>query len=468
MRIIVLVVAAFVVRRARATPTGKVRIRVADGGRFLHENSPFVAKKNEEQSVGRSADILASNDRLISTRFQPGASSTKTQFQFYPQVDGSYRIRTVGSGRYWHEDGGAGGDKLVSTRTQPMNDYTKFFVEEYCDGSVRFRSKATGWYLHVDEGGDDLCSTRLQPGAADKKTRFFLEYVSLAEYLPANWAAMEIEAKWRIGQSTFGALVADLPDGGTLVAGGASYDLNVRWGGIARKYEDDYYDNAAGALAAAGHSYRVRSRYTSSPTASDNQLATLQAASWAFDWRKVQYKSTAVRIGATWFREETGACKIAGGTPVCTVTDLPSILAGNVLHEANAAVVADHAGFDFTTMAIATQVEDYRYRVELLVGGVEVFEVSLDRVATRTADDGFTSVKWSYEAELEIIKPSYGYADVEELMALVSYFEGAYPLFASKTSKGGTYVDDALIPGNSASCLRVPLTWAEVEKRYEL
>lgn len=86
-------------------------------------------------------------------------------------LSGTYRIQTVGSGLFWHEDGG--NDKLVSTRYWADDDYTRFILEKQDDGSYRVKVKADGLYLHVHGEGDKFVSTRVQPG--DNYTRFFFE-----------------------------------------------------------------------------------------------------------------------------------------------------------------------------------------------------------------------------------------------------------------------------------------------------
>lgn len=88
-----------------------------------------------------------------------------------PKLDGTYRVVTVGSGRYWHEDGSQ--DKLVSTRYQSADDFTRFVLEAQKDGTYAIKVKNSKRHLHVDHGGDKLLSTRYQP--ADEFTRFNLE-----------------------------------------------------------------------------------------------------------------------------------------------------------------------------------------------------------------------------------------------------------------------------------------------------
>jgi hypothetical protein len=110
-------------------------------------------------------------DKLVSTRYQPNDDFTK--FIFQRQYDGSYRIKVKASGRYLHDDGG--GDRLLSTRYQPFDDFAKFILDRQNDGSYLIRVKATGRYLHEDGLGDRLLSTRYQ--ANDNYSRFYLRPV---------------------------------------------------------------------------------------------------------------------------------------------------------------------------------------------------------------------------------------------------------------------------------------------------
>ncbi|MCB0641138.1 MAG: RICIN domain-containing protein, partial [Phaeodactylibacter sp.] len=79
-------------------------------------------------------------------------------------------IKVVADGRYLHHDGL--GDKLLSTRYQPNDDYTRFYLEPESDGSYRIKVKATNTYLHENGLGDKLLSTRHQVN--DDFTRFRL------------------------------------------------------------------------------------------------------------------------------------------------------------------------------------------------------------------------------------------------------------------------------------------------------
>lgn len=108
-------------------------------------------------------------DKLVSTRHQ--VDDDFTRFFFESEPDGSYRIRVKANNRYLHEDGL--GDKLLSTRAQEHDDFTRFFLEPEPEGSYRIRVKADGRYLHVDGLGDKLVSTRHV--TSDDFTRFFLE-----------------------------------------------------------------------------------------------------------------------------------------------------------------------------------------------------------------------------------------------------------------------------------------------------
>ena len=121
---------------------------------------------------GRYLHEDGGGDKLVSTRYQPNDDFTK--FIFERQSDGSYRIRGKASGRYLHEDGG--GDKLVSTRYQPGDDFTRYLLVSQGSGTYRIKVKASGRFLHEDGGGDKLVSTRYQPN--DDFTRFILEPVN--------------------------------------------------------------------------------------------------------------------------------------------------------------------------------------------------------------------------------------------------------------------------------------------------
>jgi hypothetical protein len=120
-------------------------------------------------ATGRHLHADGNGDKLISTRYQPDDNFTRLILS--RQSDGTYRIRVMATGRSLHSDGG--GDRLLSTRYQPDDDFTHFRFERFGDGRYRIVVKATGRHLHVDGGGDRLVSTRYQPN--DTYTRFILE-----------------------------------------------------------------------------------------------------------------------------------------------------------------------------------------------------------------------------------------------------------------------------------------------------
>lgn len=93
-----------------------------------------------------------------------------------PEQDGHVRITSVRSGRHLHLDGSA--DKLLSTRYQPDDAFTRFRLEIRDDGHHRLTVKATGAHLHADESSDRLLSTRYQPD--DDYTRFKLIPLGIA------------------------------------------------------------------------------------------------------------------------------------------------------------------------------------------------------------------------------------------------------------------------------------------------
>lgn len=115
-----------------ANVSGIYRIRAKASGRYLHEDS------------------------LLSTQTQPDPAM---RFEISLSAD-AFRITVKSTGRFLHDDGN--GDRLVSTRYQPDDDFARFYIERQSDGSYRFKSKGSGRYLHEDGSGDRLVSTRFE------------------------------------------------------------------------------------------------------------------------------------------------------------------------------------------------------------------------------------------------------------------------------------------------------------------
>jgi len=247
--------------------------------------------------------------------------------------------------------------------------------------------------------------------------------------IPTNWNFMEIEAKWQSDAATYNAIVSAFPDNGTW----EGYSLNVRWSGIPRRYVDVYYDNGGTELTNGLHSLRHRTRSRCNVGCSNN-LSSLQNGTWTKQWEKVQYKSNPSRYDAVWFREEQGDCEL---DTECSCSNENTIMAGACQHEATDRLKEDHPLYDFTTNAPISTVTQYRYRIELQLNNVPVYEISLDRV-----DNGNGSI--TYENELEIVVPqgTRTVAQLDELFRLASLLEGNanYNLTPSTISKGGTPV----------------------------
>lgn len=88
-----------------------------------------------------------------------------------PNLNGVYRIQTVGSKLFWHN--AAETDKLISTRTWADDDSTRFALEMQKDGWYKIRSVATERLLHCPGDGDQMLSTRFD--ADDDWTLFAFE-----------------------------------------------------------------------------------------------------------------------------------------------------------------------------------------------------------------------------------------------------------------------------------------------------
>lgn len=255
---------------------------------------------------------------------------------------------------------------------------------------------------------------------------------------------MEIESKWDTTDAAFNSIVTAFPDGGSKYG----YDLNVRWGGVPKRYSDAYYDNPASDLFNVLHTIRHRQRHeTAGGIAITNTFANLAGAGWpTLNWQKVQYKSTPTRLAAVWFRTEQGDATLtavqvtntlAGSapTPPYTATDNPVNL-----------LLGDHAGFDFSQLAEVLGVVQYRHRVEFLdpVSGDALYELSLDKIVTTIP--GSPSVE-SYSVELEALKSGpHVESSIDRLLVLMLILEAEFGLTRATSSKGGLEVADTAEP----------------------
>lgn len=266
----------------------------------------------------------------------------------------------------------------------------------------------------------------------------------LPNSLPVNWQDMEVEAKWLSNSTLYNTILSDFVDGSNY----QGYKVNVRWGGISRKFVDNYYDDVNSTLTNNLKALRHRIRYKSnSPT---NNLSDLQKATWTQDWQKVQYKSTPFRYGAVWFREEVGDCEISAG--LCSCNILSQIMADVCpnRHPAMTMLFSEHPGYNISTNIPRSTVVDYRYRIELTKNGEAIYELSLDRIVNGAIVD--------YEVELELIRTTKTQADVDELFRLTGIIENTYTaLIPSIKSKGDITVPedqwDKLIDYNISTML---------------
>ena len=271
----------------------------------------------------------------------------------------------------------------------------------------------------------------------------FVPSAQASDLIPKRWKNMEIEAKWVIDKATYNKLVRNFADGKE----GYGYKFSVRWGGISRKYLDVYYDTHEGKMGRALHSLRHRSRYRSNPVAKNNTLDELNAASWIEDWQRIQYKSTPCRIGATWFREEKGRCRIRDrrSRRLCVSgkqVDVNEIISNKkTTHKAVVALLNDHPGFNIKSLYPSIYVFDYRYRIEFLRNGEPIFEMSLDRVLSTDLRSGLSKI--FYEAELEVLDQET-LDDVKNLLAVSREIEKDFGLKPSTLSKGGVSVKQCI------------------------
>ena len=271
---------------------------------------------------------------------------------------------------------------------------------------------------------------------------------SASDELPVGWQRMEIESKWDITPEQYSQLVNAFRDGTT----GYGYTFEVRWNGVPRRFVDTYYDSLSGELSADLHTLRHRARYRSNidvPSDEEGRRIVsehdLDRADWGLEWESIQYKSDPCRIDATWFREETGECRLrdlesdADGSRLCVPgrqIDPADMLAGNYpAHDAISALRRDHPTLAMTSLRPALHVSDYRYRVTIAQGGRRLFELSLDRLYTTNLITGSRALP-SFEAELEIIADNQTAEDVRRLLALSQQLQRDFGLTPSTRSKG--------------------------------
>ena len=265
-----------------------------------------------------------------------------------------------------------------------------------------------------------------------------------ADPLPRGWEKMEIESKWDITARLYEQLISKFSKNGTY----RGYRLEVRWRGVPRRFVDTYYDSFEGDLGRALHTLRHRARYQSNIGASDQPASrpqssepVLDAATWSAEWEVVQYKSTPCRIAATWFREETGECRLRdeAGQELCIAgkqVDPADILQGAFpAHPAMRSLGRDHPNLSLSRLRPILHVSDYRYRVSLYLNERELFELSVDRLYSTDLVTGSRAVP-AYEAELEIIDPNKSAEDVRRLLKLSAHLQTELGLKPSTHSKG--------------------------------
>ncbi len=262
--------------------------------------------------------------------------------------------------------------------------------------------------------------------------------------LPAGWESMEIEAKWNATETQFNEFVTAFPHGGTKYG----FDLNVRWSGVPRMYEDRYFDNPTEDLFNALHMIRHRQRSsTSSSVAITDSFGSLGSTNWnSLNWQKVQYKSTPIRLAAVWFRTEQGDGKLSEAEVTAT-------LAGNAPHppytsvdDPVALLLSDHSGFDFSTLQEVLHVIQYRYRVEFLdpITAQPRYELSLDKSVTTVSGESSLN---SFSVELEVLRDTpLTEENVNHLFMLMQNIEEEFGIVPTTTSKGGVVVADSGTP----------------------
>ena len=258
--------------------------------------------------------------------------------------------------------------------------------------------------------------------------------------LPIGWDKMEIESKWEVTPAQYDQLQRFFVDGSSHFG----YIAQVRWNGISRRFVDNYYDTRDWQLERSGHSLRHRTRLQSQPRAGDNSVETLDRSTWEAEWEVIQYKSTPCRLDATWFRHESGACRLrdSGGQELCVAGrqfEPAEALQGVIPnHDAIASLGRDHPELNGQALRPVLNVSDYRYRVTFEKAGKEIYELSLDRLTTTDLVKGGNQA--SFEAELEIVSGSQTIEEVRDLLRISRSLQHTFRLKPSVHSKSGVEV----------------------------
>ena len=142
----------------------------------------FINDKKVDEQIGIVLrDGYQSVASYIYTVFKDKAPAGRANLRQAPlsnsnaDYSGEFRVKVKADNLFWHCDGGSE-RKLVSTKWQPTDDYTRFIFERQSSGYYRIRVKADNRYLHVDGGNPQQpLSTQWQPESTDACTHFLLE-----------------------------------------------------------------------------------------------------------------------------------------------------------------------------------------------------------------------------------------------------------------------------------------------------
>ncbi len=119
-----------------------------------------------------SLRLDATADKLLFTQNQAGDRHAPKQSFFVVYQNGAYSITDLKSGLRLHADGG--GDKQVSVRYQPHDDFTKFRLTPALDGCFHVQTVATGNYW-VWEPNSQVIVVRAQPAGEESMFCFMAQ-----------------------------------------------------------------------------------------------------------------------------------------------------------------------------------------------------------------------------------------------------------------------------------------------------
>ena len=286
---------------------------------------------------------------------------------------------------------------------------------------------------------------------------------------PRDWQSMEIESKWSVpNAATFNKIATKLMFGKLNSEIKNKFNLKVirKFGAVPTRMVDYYYDTKDLKITNAGHALRLRKmwyvknaddfygfrnkdynvgRVTQEGLVGEQKHETKPY--WFYKTDRVQYKSDAHILHATWFRLEVGT----DNSEDRKVTS-EQILKGKPEAQNHPTILQlkeDHPSINIAELEVIRSVRDYRSRFVMCETDVSdeechenpIYEISMDMQAD-IYDYQKKTHSSAIEMEIEILNEEGNMTreNMERLFKVSNFFEKKYKLTPSITSKGGVKI----------------------------